>query len=110
MSKDNVFSDYGPQKGLQEILEELAVYCAEAGCDNPSITVILPKQAQDHFNLQFAPKEKYQLAQKQGRSAVTQFWCAGVVTIHNDSDYEAVQRDKKVSLWGRLRRFFNAYR
>lgn len=101
MSQDKMFEEYGPQKGLQEILEELSVYCMLAGVDNPQITVILPKRVQDAFNAEFMPKERIvSPLPSSNRSAVTELWCSGVVTIHNSDDYEV----RKLSMWEKAKR------
>ncbi len=54
-------NEYGEQKSLQEILEDLLVYCAANMANVDEIRVILPQKAIDAFNLQFYAKERVTL-------------------------------------------------
>ena len=51
MSKEATFSDYGHQKGLQEILEELSFYCSVNFVDakDNEIKLVLPKKVFDKY-------------------------------------------------------------
>lgn len=49
-------SEYGDQKSLQEILEELALHCLINGVSKPVIDLVLPKTTIDQFNMQLKEK------------------------------------------------------
>lgn len=48
--------NYNSNVDLAEILESLSLYCIEAGVPDPKVTVILPKEAIEAFNLSMAKK------------------------------------------------------
>jgi len=93
-----MFAEYGAEENLQEILERLSLYCTLAGCDNPQISVILPKKAQDYYNREFQAKERVEHVGKPGN--FRQLWCSGVVTLFNSDEHEV----RPLSLWAKIKR------
>lgn len=91
----NPFKEYSMDPvNLQDVLEQLALYCMESGEKDPSITVILPKKAQERHALQMWPKEKVKLESDNGKkpSLSRLFVVSGVVNILNSDEYEAVTK------------------
>lgn len=69
---------------LQQILEELAVYCAmQTGNTNQKIKVVLPRAVIERFSAQFTAKEKYAiiLAEEKPSELTRLHLNAGVVDL-----------------------------
>lgn len=86
-------SEYGETKSLQEILEELALYCAVNMADPNGIRVIIPKKALEAFSRSFAAKERIVLTgdAPKSNSTITAVWnSSGCVRIHTLEENEEV--------------------
>lgn len=51
-------SEYGKEKDLGEILQELINYCALTGSYNPNIMIALPENTLNAFSSKLYPKER----------------------------------------------------
>ena len=89
-------SEYGEQKSLQEILEELVVYCASVSTGINRIQVILPQNILDSYSLSMAAKERIVLfgaPQTVGPNHVKSInFNSGIVTLHSyENNEEAIK-------------------
>jgi hypothetical protein len=82
-------NEYGEQKGLQEILEDLALYCARNMAQTDGIRVILPKKAVEAFNVTLNAKERIVLTGPVPEMDLDTKWTSsGCITIHVIEDNE----------------------
>lgn len=73
-------------KNLQEIIEDLAQYCKEAGVDSPCFSIVLPKQAQDKYSESFEPRDLKKLAEAHPVVMRRLYVTSGVCNIYNTDD------------------------
>lgn len=86
---------YGAQQSLQDILEDLAVYCSlHGGGTNPRIEIIIPKAVQEAFTAQFSAKSKFGTTTKPEDLPKLKLLHlnGGVVEIHNSDDKKVVDK------------------
>lgn len=78
MSAD--IEDYGYQKSLQEILEELSFYCQNIS-GNGNIQIILLDKVIDHFNLQFMAKQRLKIEELVHGGIHKMWYNSGIVEL-----------------------------
>jgi len=84
-----MFEEYGTQKTLVEIMEELLLYCNIAGVTDAEVSIILPKRIVDHLKQEVGAKERQHPSKipiKVGSIRVS----GGKVSIYNDEENEVV--------------------
>jgi uncharacterized protein YfaA (DUF2138 family) len=93
----NIEKEYGIEVSLQEILEQLSLYCALAGESNPRITVVLPEAALDKFSKSFIPKEvvriplgSHDVLDNNQSTHISRLWVnGGTIELYSDKDLES---------------------
>jgi hypothetical protein len=61
-------SEYGEQKGLQEILQDLVTYCQANTGGDVNLKLHLPKSVLGQFSMSFQPTPKITLSGEPGNS------------------------------------------
>lgn len=85
---DNPLEGYKEEENLQEILERLSLYCIESGVKDPQITLLLPKQAMDRFNLSLRAKARIEeLPPSKLKSIHLQ---SGIVELKSADEYQLI--------------------
>lgn len=90
-------NEYGQEKGLQEILEDLVVYCALNMARTDGIRVILPQRAIDAHNLTFSKKERIVLSGPvpELKGDEPKFTSSGCIHIHSIEDNQSLLKELK---------------
>lgn len=93
---NDILDGYGPQKDLQEILEELVTWCSQQSVskEKPDITVILPKAIVDNYSLTFRAKERIVAGTPTTETPkISALWFnPGIVNILSEEEYLVVTR------------------
>lgn len=80
-------NEYGKYGDLQEILEDLTVYCALNFANSNDIKVILPKKIIEQFSIGFRPIAKTTLTDTAKDMAIRTLWTSmGTVSLHSIED------------------------
>lgn len=93
-------SEYGEQKGLQQILEDLIVYCNNVNpLESASVKIVLPKNVLKAFSNSFEAKERIVLhgePKKESEVVLKQinYSGGGIVEIFSDETDEVISKDK----------------
>lgn len=92
-------NEYGNEKSLQEILEDLAVYCALNMADSNGIRVILPQKAIDAHNAAFFKKQPIVLtgeaivSKEQPPKDESKWTSGGCIYIHSIEDNQKLLKE-----------------
>lgn len=91
---ESPFSEYGEEKSLQGILEDLVLYCAMNMANPKNIRVILPKKAIESHNKSVDAKQKVTLTDKdllKNEVVIMPQWTSqGSIWIHAIEDNEEI--------------------
>lgn len=92
MSKNNPFKEYSNDLSLQNILEELSLYCMHNMIDANGIRIILPKKVIEKHSLSFKPVEKIVVGSVEEKDPVikTQHFAGGIIHLHSLEENEEI--------------------
>lgn len=93
------FEEYGLQKGLQEILEELTLFCStQLPTSEIRLSVVLPKEILQRFSTTWIPNQKFNSIRRtlSPTANITSLYSSGgIIDIYEDSKYKVSKKRKK---------------
>ena len=91
----DMFPQYGKAKELQEILEELAIFCGMSMANPDNVRVILPRKVIDAFSLSMYAKERVVIPNTLplvSLPTLKMYCCEGNIYLHSlEENEEAIK-------------------
>lgn len=90
---EEVLTEYGGQKSLQEIIEDLAVHCMAITGKDAQFKIMLPKEVVEKFNSSFSAKQRIGTP-VEGIKISKMYVAGGVCRVYDTEDYAVVKVEK----------------